>query len=177
MFAVSSYTKSVSRSMEIITQINTDPELRTILQYGVEGVHWRVNAENEEVIDIISEDYKMNLIDTGNVFMTYPAAGIPMSDWDVMKAQNLEVRGNPYVGLKRSEYITEENKAAFDAVAEISKEFKERIDAMTAEEFKASLEDLIIEVILKDEIVAQLDASKPNNLAAFYKSFQASIGK
>lgn len=177
MFAVSSYTKSVSRSMEIITQINTDSELRTILQYGAEGVHWRVNDENEDVIDIISEDYKMNLIDTGNVFMTYPAAGVPMSGWDLMKAQNLDVRGNPYVGLKRTDYVTEENKAAFDAVAAASAELKARIDEMSAAEFKANLEALIEEVILNGDIAAQLDTSMGDNLAAFYESFQASVGK
>ncbi len=177
MFAVSSYTKSVLRSMEIITLLNTDPELRTILQYGVEDVHWRVNVENEDVIDILSDDYKMNLLETGNVYMTYPAAGVPMSDWDLLKAQNLDVRGNPYIGLKRTEYITEENKAAFDAIADVSKQYKDRIDAMTAEEFKASVEDMISEVVLNDTIVSQLDDSKPGNLADFYKDFQASVGK
>ena len=40
MFAVSSYSKSLARSMEIITYLNTSTDLRTILQYGAQGVHW-----------------------------------------------------------------------------------------------------------------------------------------
>lgn len=177
MFAVSTFTKSVSRSMEIITQLNTDPELRTILQYGVEGVHWRVNDTDDTVIDIISDDYKMNLIDTGNVYMTYPAEGVPMSHWDTLKTQNLEVLGSPYIGLKRTDYVTEETKTVFDEIAALSQEYKDKIDAMSAAEFKESLPTLIGEIAQNEQIAAQLDSTKTGNLADFYKDFQASLGK
>ncbi len=40
MFAVSTWSKSLARSMEIITYLNTSSDIRTILQYGVQGVHW-----------------------------------------------------------------------------------------------------------------------------------------
>ncbi len=56
MFAVSTYSKNLARSMEIITMLNTDSELRTILQYGAEGIHWQIDPENEETIIALSDD-------------------------------------------------------------------------------------------------------------------------
>ncbi|MBQ7826778.1 MAG: extracellular solute-binding protein, partial [Clostridia bacterium] len=105
MFGVSMNSLDVSRSMEIITLINTDPTVRTILQYGVEGKHWEYNTEltenGEKTIKIISNDYKMNLIDTGNVFLTYPGENIPMSYWEDGKQQNLDSLISPYLGFAR----------------------------------------------------------------------------
>ncbi|MBQ8746636.1 MAG: hypothetical protein IJZ08_02065 [Clostridia bacterium] len=140
MFAVSVYTKSLTRSMQILTCLNTDPELRTILQYGVEGVHWRENEKDDSVIDIISSDYKMNLLETGNVYMTYPGAGIPMSYWEGAKEQNLTSLIDPYLDFGPDVYITDGNRALFEELAEVSKDYYDEIEAMTAEEFREQAE-------------------------------------
>ncbi len=140
MFAVSTYTKSLTRSMEIITCINTDPELRTILQYGVEGVHWRVNDKDDTVIDIISDDYKMNLLETGNVYMTYPGAGIPMSYWENAKEQNLTSLVDPYLHMDFSDFITDTTRELFVELDALNQEYLDKIDAMTAEEFRVEVE-------------------------------------
>lgn len=136
MFAVSTYTKSLTRSMEVITCLNTNSELRTILQYGVEGTHWKLNDKDDTVIDIISDDYKMNLVETGNVYMTYPGEGIPMSHWDYAKEQNLTVLGDPYMQIDPADYITDETRDLYEELAQMSKEYYDNIAAMTAEEFK-----------------------------------------
>lgn len=148
MYAVSVNTLDVTRSMEIITLINTDPTVRTILQYGVEGKHWEYNTEltesGEKTIKIISDDYKMNLIDTGNVFMTYPGENLPMSYWEAGKQQNLDSLISPYLGF--ADYIDEENEEKMAALDVYSAEIWNRIEAMTAEEYDANIK------ALKDEV-------------------------
>ncbi|MBE6560100.1 MAG: hypothetical protein E7662_03155 [Ruminococcaceae bacterium] len=159
MFAVSAYTKSVARSMEIITMLNTDPELRTILQYGVEDVHWQIDERDEDVIKVISKAYQMNLRDTGNVYMTYPAAGVPMTYWDSCKQQNLDSLVSPFLGFSHADYYTEETAADFKALSELSKSYAARVAAMTAAEFDEQLLDLKIELNNNDLILKMTNSA------------------
>lgn len=148
VFAVSTYTKSVSRSMEIITMLNTNTKLRTILQYGAEGVHWKYDEENSDIIVKLSDEYKMNIEDTGNEFMTYPDYGVSMDGWKFAKEQNLQsyypITGN------FTNYQNEANAqllAGFDA---FNAQIKTRIDGMSAEEFRSSIAGLANEVEKND---------------------------
>ena len=128
MFAVSTWSKSLARSMEIITYLNTSSDIRTILQYGVQGVHWDYTSEeNHDTIKILSKDYKMRITDTGNVYMTYPGPGRPMSDWDAGKQMNLDMISSPFI--KFPGVVTEENKQYLEELAELSKDYKARMEA------------------------------------------------
>lgn len=139
IFGISSYTKSVSRSMEILTLLNTDTELRTILQYGVEGTHWKYDEENSNIIVQLSDEYQMNLMDTGNMFITYPDYGETMDYWDYAKEQNLD---SYYpITLTFKDYQNEENQALLEELDAFNQQIKAEIDAMSAAEFKASIDD------------------------------------
>jgi putative aldouronate transport system substrate-binding protein len=153
MFAVSSYSKSLARSMEIVTYLNTSSDIRTILQYGAQGVHWDYTSEeNRDTIKILSNDYKMRITDTGNVYMTYPDAGRPMSDWDTGKQMNLDMISSPFI--KFPGVVTEENKPFLEELVTLSKEYKERMDACPFAEW----DDFVTEV--KKEIKANELISK-----------------
>ena len=136
-FCVSKYTKDSTRAMEVITYLNTDETVRTILQYGVEGVHWRLDNSGEEpTIKLLedSKDYVMNLNDTGNVYLTYPAEGVGKSYWKYAMKQNGDSAANPYVGF---EYITDDNKKIFDKFAKFSADCLEQLENASADEFSA----------------------------------------
>lgn len=96
MFAVSAYTRSLPRSMQIITYLNTNSDLRNVLQYGVEGVHYKIDDETGKLVRL-NRDYIMNLESTGNVFMAYPEEDMDLDVWEWGKKQNLEVK--PYLSL------------------------------------------------------------------------------
>lgn len=91
MFGVTSYTRNLSRSMEIITYLNTNSGLRNVLQYGVEGVHYEI-AEDTGALVRLNNDYMMDVNATGNVFVAYPEEGQPLDIWESGKRQNLDVR-------------------------------------------------------------------------------------
>ena len=171
MFAVSTYTKNVSRSMEIITALNTDPELRTILQYGVEDQHWRINEENPDVIDIISDDYKMNILETGNVYMTYPAAGVSKDVWEYGKTQNLATQISPYYGFKLSDFNTTDIDPYLEQLEQYSKDVFDRIEAMSAQEFSDGLSDLRKEVNANEVVVRLLSQEETVSLYTIYFDF------
>ncbi len=90
MFAVSSFTNSLSRSMEIVTYLNTNADLRNVLQYGVEGVHYKVKADG--TVERLNHDYMMNILNTGNVFIAHPEENADPNIWEYGKLQNLEIK-------------------------------------------------------------------------------------
>lgn len=93
MFGVTTYTRSLSRSMEIITYLNTNSDLRNVLQYGVENVHYTVKETDEGKVAVrINDNYLMNLESTGNVFMAYPEDGMGGDIWQYGKAQNKDAK-------------------------------------------------------------------------------------
>ena len=166
VFGISSYTKSVSRSMEILTLLNTNTEFRTILQYGVEGTHWKYDEENSNIIVQLSDEYKMNLIDTGNMFITYPDYGETLDYWDMAKEQNLD---SYYpITLTFTDYQNEENQALLEELDAFNQQIKAEIDAMSAAEFKASIDDgSLIDRVDGNEAFQKLSyvpsPSDPNN--------------
>lgn len=166
MFCVSTYTKNLSRAMEIVTYLNTKQDLRTILQYGVEGVHWEYEDDTEETIHMISDDYKMELNETGNVYMTYPGEGISMDYWEIEKQQNLDSVSYPYI--KFPGYINEKNLPVLEKVAEYSKEIKARLDACPSEELASFIRDLKKEVANNKYVKEMLD---PENEDSVYKIY------
>ena len=142
-FAVSAYTKNLDRAMEIVTAINTNTELRTILQYGKEGVHWRYDVEDTSVIQILDDSYKMDMKETGNAFVTYPAAGVPISAWASAKNNNTYLYLPYTYGFS---CLNEDTEALLQDLAEKSAEIYARIEAMSFEEFNNSLDKLRNEV-------------------------------
>ena len=126
--------------MDIITYLNTETDLRTVLQYGAEGVHWQVDPDNPDTIQLLSDEYQMDINATGNVYMTYPEPGKTLDDWAVGKQQNLDSMVTPYLTFEG--YITDENKSLMEDLAKLSAEYKERIDNMTAAELEESVSQL-----------------------------------
>ena len=97
MFAVCRYSKSLSRSMQIITLLNTDADFYNLLQYGVEGVHYKKLGEN--TVQVTSADYKMNRSATGNEFLGYLTPDLPADLWDNGKVQNRDSAISPLLGF------------------------------------------------------------------------------
>lgn len=88
MFAVSAYTSDFDRAMEVITLLNTNSELRNLLQYGVENVNYELDEETG-ALRRMNNEYMMDLYKTGNVYMAYPEEGMALNIWEMAKKQNL----------------------------------------------------------------------------------------
>lgn len=87
--------------MEVITYLNTNIELRNLIQYGVENVNYELDLETG-ALRRLNRDYMMDLYKTGNVYMAYPEEGMPLDIWELSKKQNLvsgEYGDNPFGGF------------------------------------------------------------------------------
>lgn len=174
MFAVSTYSKSLSRSMEILTLLNTDTEFRTVLQYGVEGIHWEYTDEEiKDTITILNDDYQMKLTETGNVYMTYPGEGRSMDEWEYAKVKNLNAMASPF--LKFPGYVNEENQKDLERLATISADIKARIDACPYSELDALLTTIKNEIKINSTINKLLNDENENSVSAIYQSWYSEM--
>lgn len=107
MFAIGAYASDESRSMEIISYINTNSELRNLLQYGIENVNYMLTTFTDEtdgkeysyVTPTENNAYHMDINKTGNVFIAYPEGKENVKEWEYQKQQNLEATTEPALGM------------------------------------------------------------------------------
>ena len=185
MFAVSSYTSNLNRSMEILTLLNTDVKFRNLFQYGIEGVNYELD-EDECATRMPNNLYRMDIYKTGNMFVAYPDAdkGMNRETIEYAKEQDREVKINPTIGF---EIVDDDlpNVANIDKVNAVSKEYMDAINACkSVDELKATLKDLSTEIkagkYMKDiqQIALNpiLDGDDNFSVAALYRLWSEKMG-
>lgn len=108
LFGISAHCKQQERAMEIITLLSTDAELHNLLTFGIEEVHYIVNAENENVITVVDDSYAMDFYKTGNALLGYVTDDMDPDYIAKAKAKNLNSFVSPFLGY-RYDWNTEEN--------------------------------------------------------------------
>ncbi len=107
MFGVYARSKSVSRSMEIITYLNTNVEFRNVLQYGVEDVHYTLVEDGDRTY--VERDkynrYIMDVYKTGNAFLAYHEEYMSADIWESGKNQNRNSLIEPLLDFDFAEYV------------------------------------------------------------------------
>lgn len=173
MFAVSTYTKDVDRSMEILTYLNTRAEFRNLFGYGIEGVHYKLDGEDR--LTKISDDYNMKLEYTGNCFIAYAPNGETMEYWDMAKEHNQALVLSPYFRFE----ITEEDidMEYYEYMLGLANDFYAALDLCDEEDEASLVIDEYWELYENDEMVLEWlnesplpNGDKPavNTLAKFY---------
>ncbi len=107
MFAVATTTLDVDRSMQIVTYLNTNTQVRNLLQYGIEGQHYTMeNGTVSLVADKKGHYYDMDIYATGNAFLAYPEPGMDAAIWENGKKQNRDSLVEPLLGFDLAEYAS-----------------------------------------------------------------------
>ena len=99
MFGVFANSSNTSACINVLTMLNTDPKLRNILQYGVEGVDYTINEDTGVLTRSADTLYKMDIEKTGNCFIAHPEEGLPADYWENAKNQNNDALINPLLGF------------------------------------------------------------------------------
>ena len=154
MFAISEYSIDYDRAMTVLYALNTDSEIRTLLQYGIQDVDYTLDyTEDEEnpTIKLVRDAngniiYNMNNDYTGNGYITYREEGTTFDDWNYVKSVNYDSKVSKYLHFMTNykKATTEEQRVA-DALlavpmASIATEFYFEINAMSVTEFQAFLD-------------------------------------
>ena len=166
MFAISAYTKDLSRAMQILTAINTDAELRNIFGYGVEGVHYKRDVDG--IVVKINNDYDMKLEHTGNMFITYPPEGSYPTVWEDCKAQNLELRDAPYFGFVYEDLVSAES---IQAVADISAKYFAELENVSYAQFDAWIANAVAQLKVDETISSYTSFNEEGSLAYQYNDW------
>ena len=157
MFAVGAVTRDKNRDLEIIAMLNTESEIRNLLQYGIADVNYTLRTVKDEAgneigvyADMLADNmYEMDVAKTGNMFVAYPNAAetdlangkYGVDAWDNAKKQNLDAVLYPTLGLNfNPNYKVDENsKLIVDAV---SLKLKTNVlDALTQEAQVTALQE------------------------------------
>ncbi len=172
-FAVSSYTENLDRAMEVILCLNTVPELRNTLQYGVEGVHYQVTDTDEDgnvvSIERLNDDYVMDILHTGNSYITYFDETMTGNEWDDAKEANLESSMSPFIfcpGLKNKD-----NAAYFAALKTLSAGIYTRMMAVSYEDVDTFFNEAHAEIAANEAFTKLIDAEWESSLTFIYNAF------
>ncbi len=168
MFGISKYSINPDRAMKVLYLLYFDSEVRTLLQYGIEGVDYTTEFDDDRVERLKLKDtaYKMNILYTGNEFYTYPGEGYAIDEWDDVKATNLDMVVNPFVRFEyyvNSSKVSSANKALIkeykEALTALMAETSTSVEAMSSDEYKAFLEVYKTDI---DSIVSKISTLEKN---------------
>ncbi len=155
MYAVGAYTKNVARCMEVVKYLTINEDLRNTFQYGVNNVHYEKD-DYTGIINILSDEYVMNPLYTGNQFklwinntMTESELALAVNNWELAKLHNFNSAVSPYLGfIIKPEPEPDPDKKPADA-EETDEAAEEVVEYMTVEEILAGLEKLSVEYFAK----------------------------
>ena len=150
MFAVSRYSANYERALRIMYLLQTDSDLITALQYGLEGKTYTLdtNDDGENVVNLIKDEngkpiYDMSGLNIGNSYHTYISDGGSVEDWDNIKYyKNYNAIIDPYANfadnynVKASAEQKEQLNALTTKYSAFAQEVLTAINAMSLEEFE-----------------------------------------
>ncbi len=162
MYAVGAYTKNVARCMEVIKYLTINDELRNTFQYGAKNIHYEID-EITGLVNIISDEYVMDPIHTGNQFklwanssMTETESAYAANNWELAKLHNFNTAVSPYLGFiikpepePDPDAKPAEPEPAAEPAAGETEEAAEVVEFMKVEEILAGLEELSAEYFEK----------------------------
>ncbi|MFR5264806.1 ABC transporter substrate-binding protein [Clostridium sp.] len=164
MIAVSANSKNKEKAIEFLNLLNTDKEIRNLLNYGLEGTHYEKIGENKIKL-INKKGYDVPYFSLGNLFITYVTENEPETKWDEFKKFNDEAKLSPALGFKfNSQKVTTE----IAAVNNVLEEFKATLYSGSVDiddylgKLNAKLKAQGLDKIIA-EMQSQIDAWKASN--------------
>lgn len=137
MYAVYANSSHLARSMEVITYLNTNKELRNLFQYGILGQHYELNEDG--TVHLLTSDeehygtYRMDIEKTGNCFIATPDETRGADAWTYAKVQNNDSLINPLLGFDFNTATADSDYSLDVALIDHIKELNEEALALIEE--------------------------------------------
>ncbi|OAB32932.1 ABC transporter substrate-binding protein [Paenibacillus glacialis] len=121
MHGISVTSGDPDRAMMFLNLLNTDKYLRNLINYGIEGTHYKKISENViEDLPAMKDSYAMPGFSLGNMYLTYLHADEPADKWDAFKKFNDSATEAPTFGFA---FDSTPVKTEVAAINNVSKEF------------------------------------------------------
>ncbi len=171
-YGISVNSRLPDRAMEILKMMNTESELKNLLQYGIREVHYSLRDDGVTITKL-SDDYTMDFYATGNTFIGY----IPEEQGADYVTKALELskvaKINAFIGFDPR--FTEEEQAIFDIASSV---VKDRYDFLCqglsfAAAYFGEIKTGVISALLQEGYEINLDEFKDD----FSKRHTASLNR
>lgn len=93
VMAVNAKTEHPSECVKFLNLLNTDSDLRNLVNYGIEGVHYKLSGKGQIVLTDRSQNYSGVQYTQGNWFILKTLGGAnadPLDKWNQYKAFNAQ---------------------------------------------------------------------------------------
>lgn len=187
MFAVSTYTANTSRSMEILTYINTNEDIRNILQYGILDEDYQLvesdykDAEGNPymVVKMLENDdggydYVMDVNKTGNTLIAYNKVGENPTLKDFIKKQNIDAVASLTMGYRIDYKDMVIDMDALAKLRELSATALEKLNNCTADNYDATVKeicDALAEESCFSALLADIPPQSETDICGLYHSY------
>lgn len=165
MIAVSKNSKNPEKSVEFLNLLNTDPYLRNLINYGIEGTHYsKVGDKKIKLINPDDRNYVIPYFATGNLFLTYTLDNEPETKWNEFKEFNNSSKVSPALGFK---FNSDKVSTEIAAINNVLEEFKATIYSGSVDvdnylgKLNAKLKEQGIDKVIK-EMQTQINEWKNN---------------
>lgn len=97
--AINAKSKHPEKAMEFLNLLYTDADLINLIDFGIEGVHYKKTGEQSK--DAIPDSgYGFPAFSTGNLMLTYLNTNDPADKWEKFKAFNDSATSAPLLGFQ-----------------------------------------------------------------------------
>lgn len=182
LFAVSSASVDLSRSMKIVTYITTNPAFRNLIQYGVVGEDYNtvttvVGGRTYTTVKRLTNYYQMDINKTGNTFIAYPEENMLYNIWDYGKQQNRDAKYDVLMGFDVNEYVQKIDFSLYDRAKYYTELYEPKFAACkTTEELSALISEANMALNSDPVIRMAVDESNTHGLFSNYFSWFESMG-
>lgn len=97
LMAVNAKTKYPEQCLQFLSAVNTDPVVRNLLNYGIEGVHYTLTEEDQ--VQMISTAYRGVPYTQGNWFILKTSVGEKLNKWELYQEFNENTLESPLLGF------------------------------------------------------------------------------
>ncbi len=163
MFAISKYSINYDRAMKMLYILQSNEEIITLLQYGIEGVDYEMVTDKstgaQSVVRNEKSPYDMTGLVLGNSYYTYKLGEAPSYEWEDVKEINYDLVVDPYMNLLENynANATEDEKAELATLlADLEADattIQGMVDKMSAEEYE---EFIRLYAVDYEELVASI---------------------
>lgn len=161
MWAIPSYSKNSEKAMEFLNLMYTDKDIINLLDYGIEGIHYKKVTGSEEMIDVmpgidIGENrYNLNQeYMFGNEFLSHIWNGSPLDIWKQIDSFNKNAVKSKALGFV---FDMTPVKAEYTKVSSVVSQYKTALENGAVDpdkvlpEFISKLKDAGIDRIVSEK--------------------------
>ena len=98
VMSINAHTPHPKEAIAFLNAVNLDPDVRNLLNYGIEGVHYRLTEQDQ--VEVLSDGYRGVPYTQGNWFILKTMVGEKPDKWQCYRTYNQQVKPSKLLGFQ-----------------------------------------------------------------------------